>query len=94
MPMVHVLESILHWTRCAIVQLRQSSRTTCFSMDSASEVYRNHLLTRHVTEASLLVGKQCPRDAGEAVLVQFRPMQLRQVMLTGVPVVSEQGDLR
>jgi hypothetical protein len=73
-------------------------------MDSASEVYRYHLLTwyypyclkltRHVTEASLLVGKQCPRDAGEAVLVQFRPMQLRQVRLTGVPVVSEQGDLR
>jgi hypothetical protein len=52
-----------------------------FSMDSASEVYRNHLLTcyypyclkltRHVTE----VGKQCPRDAGEAVLVQAKAAQ-------------------
>ncbi len=93
MPMVHVLESTLEWSRWdngqlrqrvhQIVQLRQrvpfttffnsgkGSRTQCFSLDLASEVYRNHLLTwdyphclkltRHVvSESSLLVGKPCP----------------------------------
>jgi hypothetical protein len=44
-PVHHVFQLWQRVPYTMFFQLRQRFRTTCFSMDSASEVYRNHLLT-------------------------------------------------